>query len=100
MSTWKPLQMPSTGPPLAACARTDAMTGESAAIAATVFGTPVLGLTTLVISKLLQNPLGRAVSYEYLVTGSWDNPAVTRIGASSAPKEAPKAAPPAAARPQ
>lgn len=74
--------------------------GESAAIAATVFGTPVLGLTTLVISKLLQNPLGRAVSYEYLVTGSWDNPAVTRIGASSAPKEAPKAAPPAAARPQ
>jgi uncharacterized protein YhdP len=73
--------------------------GESAAIAATVFGTPVLGLTTLVISKLLQNPLGHVVSYEYLVTGSWDNPTVTRIGAS-APEEASKAAAPAAARPQ
>ena len=71
--------------------------GESAAIAATVLGTPIMGLTTLVLSKLLQNPLGKAVSYEYLVTGSWDNPAVTRIGALPAPKDAPKAAP---ARPQ
>jgi uncharacterized protein YhdP len=73
--------------------------GESAAIAATVFGTPVLGLTTLVISKLLQNPLGHVVSYEYLVTGSWDNPTVTRIGASAS-EEASRAAPPAVARPQ
>ena len=69
--------------------------GESVAIAATVFGTPIMGLTTLVLSKLLQNPLGRAVSYEYLVTGSWDNPSVTRIGAAPAPapKEAPTTAP-------
>jgi uncharacterized protein YhdP len=59
-----------------------------------------MGLTTLVLSKLLQNPLGRAVSYEYLVTGSWDNPSVTRIGAPPAPLEAPKAAPPASPRPQ
>ncbi|MCM2327513.1 MAG: TIGR02099 family protein [Lysobacter sp.] len=73
--------------------------GESVAIAATVFGTPIMGLTALVLSKLLQNPLGKAVSYEYLVTGSWDNPSVTRIGAppAPAPKEAPKTAP---ARPQ
>ncbi len=72
--------------------------GESAAIAATVLGTPVMGLTTLVLSKLLKNPLGQVVSYEYLVTGSWDNPTVTRIGAPPAPKEAPPA--PAPARPQ
>lgn len=73
--------------------------GESVAIAATVLGTPVMGLTTLLLQKLLQNPLGKAVSYEYLVTGSWDNPSVTRIGAAPAPapKEAPKTAP---ARPQ
>ena len=32
-STWKPLQMPSTGPPCAANAATDAMTGENRAIA-------------------------------------------------------------------
>jgi uncharacterized protein YhdP len=66
--------------------------GESVAIAATVLGTPVMGLTTLLLSKLLQNPVGQVVSYEYLVTGSWDNPAVTRLGAPP-PKPAPAAAP-------
>ncbi len=68
--------------------------GESVAIAATVLGTPVMGLTTLLLQKLLQNPLGKVVSYEYLVTGSWDNPSVTRIGAAPPPKQAP-APPPA-----
>jgi uncharacterized protein (TIGR02099 family) len=70
--------------------------GESVAIAATVLGTPVMGLTTLLLSKLLQNPVGQVASYEYLVTGSWDNPAVTRLGVPPA-TQAPKAAP---ARPQ
>jgi uncharacterized protein (TIGR02099 family) len=72
--------------------------GEGVAIAATVLGTPVMGLTTLLLQKLLKNPLGKAVSYEYFVTGSWDNPSVTRIGAPTQPKEAAKPAPPA--RPQ
>jgi len=70
--------------------------GEGVAIAATVLGTPVMGLTTLLLQKLLQNPLGKAVSYEYLVTGSWDNPTVTRLGA--APAMAPPA-PPTPAQP-
>jgi len=68
--------------------------GESVAIAATVLGTPVMGLTTLLLQKLLKNPLGKAVSYEYLVTGTWDNPAVTRIGAAPPSPEAPKPGPP------
>jgi uncharacterized protein YhdP len=55
--------------------------GESAAVAATVLGTPVLGLSTLLVSKLLSNPLGKAVAYEYSVTGPWDNPVVTKISA-------------------
>jgi uncharacterized protein (TIGR02099 family) len=55
--------------------------GESVALAATLIGTPVLGLSTLLVSKLLQNPLGKVVAYEYQVTGSWDNPSVTRISA-------------------
>jgi uncharacterized protein YhdP len=67
--------------------------GEGVAIAATVLGTPVMGLTTLLVQKLLQNPLGKAVSYEYLVTGSWDNPTITRLGsAQSAGTQEPKAA--------
>ena len=58
--------------------------GEGMALAATVFGTPVLGLSTLLVSKLLRNPLGKVVAYEYLVTGSWDNPTVTRTSAPPA----------------
>lgn len=52
--------------------------GESIALAAAVFGTPVLGLTTLLVQKLLQNPLNKIVAYEYQVTGTWDNPTMAR----------------------
>jgi uncharacterized protein (TIGR02099 family) len=63
--------------------------GEGMALAATVFGTPVLGLSTLLVSKLLRNPLGKAVAYEYQVTGSWDNPVVARTSAPPARAAAP-----------
>ena len=71
--------------------------GEGLALAATVIGTPVLGLSTLLVSKLLRNPFGKVVAYEYLVTGSWDNPVVTRTNApppSAAPAAAKAAATP------
>jgi len=55
---------------------------EGVALAATLIGTPVLGLSTLLVSKLLKNPLGKVVAYEYQVTGSWDNPNVTRTSGS------------------
>jgi uncharacterized protein (TIGR02099 family) len=73
--------------------------GEGMALAATVFGTPVLGLSTLLMSKLLRNPLGKAVAYEYQVTGSWDNPVVARTSAppARAAAPAPPQAPPAKA---
>jgi uncharacterized protein YhdP len=67
--------------------------GEGMALAATVFGTPVLGLTTLLVSKLLRNPLGKVVAYEYQVTGTWDNPVVTRIFANAPPANAASTAP-------
>ena len=54
---------------------------EGVALAAALVGTPVLGLSTLLVSKLLNNPFGKVVAYEYSVTGSWDNPQVTRISA-------------------
>jgi uncharacterized protein YhdP len=53
--------------------------GETVALAATALGTPVLGLSTLLVSKLLRNPLGKAFAYEYFVTGTWDNPSVTTL---------------------
>ena len=73
--------------------------GESVAIAATLLGTPVLGLSTLVVSKLLNNPFGKVVAYEYRVTGSWDNPQVSRLSAPPPQATAPPA-PQAAANPQ
>jgi uncharacterized protein YhdP len=68
---------------------------EGIALAATVFGTPVLGLSTLLVTKLLKNPIGRMVAYEYHVSGSWDNPQVQRTSApppatASAAQGAPK----------
>ena len=66
--------------------------GEGLALAATLIGTPVLGLSTLLVSKLLKNPLGKVVAYEYQVTGSWDNPQVTRLSAPP-PKTAASPAP-------
>ena len=62
--------------------------GEGLALAATVIGTPVLGLSALLVSKLLRNPLGKVVAYEYLVTGTWDNPVVTRTSAVPPAKSA------------
>ena len=64
--------------------------GEGLALAATLIGTPVLGLSTLLVSKLLKNPFGKVVAYEYQVTGSWDNPQVTRLSAPP-PKTATRA---------
>ncbi|QJR15734.1 YhdP family protein [Usitatibacter palustris] len=76
--------------------------GESVALAATVLGTPVLGLSTLLVSKLLQNPLGKVVAYEYLVTGTWDNPSVTPVSVPPprATKATAEAAQPAKIPPQ
>ncbi|HUL56713.1 MAG TPA: AsmA-like C-terminal region-containing protein, partial [Usitatibacter sp.] len=62
--------------------------GESVALAATVFGTPILGLSTLLVSKVLKNPFGQVVAYEYQVTGSWDNPQVTKLAGPPKPEAA------------
>jgi len=43
---------------------------------------------TFLVSKLLSNPLGKVVAYEYAVTGSWDNPMVTRLSAPPPAKAA------------
>ena len=71
--------------------------GEGVALAASLIGTPVLGLSTLLVSKLLKNPLGKVVAYEYQVTGSWDNPVVSRTSAAGTARAAP--APQASATP-
>ncbi len=50
---------------------------------------PLVGLTTFAAQWLLQNPLSRASSQEFLIDGSWANPHVTRVERrpGPAPKE-------------
>ena len=40
---------------------------------------PVAGVATWVAHKVLQNPLNHIFGFEYLVTGSWDDPKVEKV---------------------
>ena len=40
---------------------------------------PVAGVATWVAHKVLQNPLNQIFGYEYLVTGTWDDPKVDKV---------------------
>ena len=40
----------------------------------------MVGITTLIVSKVLKDPLDQIVAYEYNVTGTWADPVVSKIG--------------------
>lgn len=52
---------------------------EGAALAGALLGGPVVGLGALVASKILHDPIAKAASFEYLVSGGWDEPLVTKL---------------------
>lgn len=52
---------------------------EGVAVGAALLGGPAVGVGALVASKLLQDPIAKAASFEYLVTGSWDEPVVRKL---------------------
>lgn len=45
---------------------------------------PVAGVATLLANKLLQDPLNQMFGFDYLVTGSWDDPKVEKLGRQAA----------------
>jgi uncharacterized protein (TIGR02099 family) len=51
----------------------------TASLVAAITVNPLVGLTTFIAQWLLQNPLSRASSQEFLVDGSWASPQVTRV---------------------
>lgn len=57
--------------------------GDSVSGAATLLGGPVVGLTSFLVQKILKDPIGQIASYEYSITGTWDNPVVTKLKKSS-----------------
>lgn len=56
--------------------------GNSVSMLGALSGGPLVGIGTFIVSKLLREPLDKLASYEYNVTGTWDNPNVEKIGAS------------------
>jgi uncharacterized protein (TIGR02099 family) len=62
--------------------------GVSAGAAALFIANPLIGAAvgagTLLAQKMLNNPFDKLFSYEYAITGSWDDPVVTRAGARDA----------------
>lgn len=52
---------------------------EGAAVGAALLGGPVAGIGAFLASKLLRDPLAKAASFEYLVSGGWNDPSVTKL---------------------
>lgn len=52
---------------------------DTVAVAGALLGGPVVGLGTLIANKVLQNPIGQAVAFDYAVTGTWTDPVVAKI---------------------
>jgi uncharacterized protein (TIGR02099 family) len=62
--------------------------GDSLAVGAGVaLANPVVGVGAYVLQRVLKDPLGRLVAYEYDITGPWADPQVVRVG-STPPKPA------------
>ncbi len=53
--------------------------GDTVSGAATLLGGPMVGLTTLLVQKMLRDPIGQISAYEYSISGTWDNPVVTKL---------------------
>lgn len=55
--------------------------GDSVAAAAGLaLLNPVVGVGAWIAQRILKDPLGRMLAFEYSVTGSWDNPQVQKLG--------------------
>ncbi len=55
---------------------------ETAAVGVAL-ANPVAGLATLVAQKVLRDPLEQIFSYEYAVTGNWEDPKVEKVQAAA-----------------
>jgi uncharacterized protein (TIGR02099 family) len=61
-------------------ARVEPSVGESTSLVVAAIN-PVWGLGALLLQKILRNPLGQALSFEYHITGTWANPKADRLKA-------------------
>jgi len=54
--------------------------GSSISMRSAFAGGPVVGIGTLIVNKVLGNPLDKLMAYEYNITGDWSNPNVVKLG--------------------
>ncbi|MDA8225832.1 MAG: hypothetical protein M0T86_07940, partial [Betaproteobacteria bacterium] len=53
---------------------------ESVALASSLVGGPIVGLGVLAVQKLLENPVGHAIRFDYAISGTWSHPKIDRTG--------------------
>ncbi|MCX7194230.1 MAG: DUF3971 domain-containing protein [Proteobacteria bacterium] len=54
--------------------------GSSVSMLSAFAAGPVVGIGTLIVNKVLGNPLDKLISFEYNVSGTWSNPNVVKLG--------------------
>ena len=59
--------------------------GDTASTAL-VLVNPAVGAAALIAQRMLKNPLGQILAYQYTVTGSWTDPKVARIVTPKVPE--------------
>jgi uncharacterized protein (TIGR02099 family) len=62
-------------------ARVEPSVGESSSLIVAAVINPVWGLGALLLQKILKNPLGQALAFDYQITGTWTEPRVERLKA-------------------
>ena len=60
-------------------ARVEPSVGDSLSAIVALVVNPVWGLGSLILQKILKNPLGQALRFEYRVTGTWTDPKAERL---------------------
>ncbi|HEU0234021.1 MAG TPA: AsmA-like C-terminal region-containing protein [Gallionella sp.] len=54
--------------------------GDSVSLLGAFAAGPVVGIGSLIVNKVLGNPLDKLVSFEYNVSGTWSDPKVIKVG--------------------
>ena len=62
-------------------ARVEPSVGNSISSILAVVVNPIWGLGAFILDKILKNPVGQALTFEYRVTGTWEKPVPERLKA-------------------
>lgn len=61
--------------------------GDSVSLISAFAISPVVGIGSLIVNKVLGNPLDKLASFEYNVSGSWSDPSVVKVGGVATEKK-------------